>query len=81
LGTVEALEAVSVYCSNDEIIVKGLDDDDAGSRLLIYDTQGQLLLQTAVTQSSEMRLRIPLADGIYIFRMEGKRVFTLKFSR
>jgi hypothetical protein len=64
-----------------EIIIKGLSDDDAGSRLQITDLQGRLLRQATVVQSPEMRLPAPSADGIYIFRMEGKRILTLKFRR
>jgi hypothetical protein len=82
--TLEALKPLTplkVYCTGNEIIVTGLVDDDAGSRLLIYDAQGQLLHQATVTQAPEMRLPVSLSEGVYIFRLQGKRVFTLKFRR
>jgi hypothetical protein len=70
-----------IICIGNEIIISGLVEDDSGARLQITDLQGRTLLQSTVTQIPEMRLPAPLATGIYIFRMEGKRVFTLKYRR
>jgi hypothetical protein len=70
-----------IYYAAGQIAVKGLNVEDAGSRIQIVDVQGQLLQQATVTQTPEMYITAPLAEGVYIFRLEGKRVVTLKFKR
>ncbi|MDR1335378.1 MAG: hypothetical protein LBK22_00940, partial [Tannerella sp.] len=70
-----------VFLCDDRLIVRGLTSDDIGAHLLVYDTQGQLLQQTPVTQDPEMDMAAPSVEGIYIFRLEGKRVITLKFRK
>jgi hypothetical protein len=77
----KALKPLSVLSRNNELIIQGLDDTDTGSQLLVYDTQGQLLQQAIVTQAPEMRLPLSLSEGVYILRLQGKRVFTIKFRR
>jgi hypothetical protein len=72
---------IRVFVLGDRLIVRGLSSDDIGARLAIYDVQGQLLQQTPVTQSPEMDMAAPSTEGIYIFRLEGKRVITLKFRK
>jgi hypothetical protein len=79
LKSSKSLMPLNVFSKDNELVIQGLDDSDTGSRLLVYDTQGQLLQQAIVTQAPEMRLPVSLSEGIYILRLQGKRVFTLKF--
>jgi hypothetical protein len=81
LKSLKSLMPLSVFSKDNELVIQGLEDCDTGSQLLVYDMQGQLLQQAIVTQTPEMRLPVSLSEGVYILRLQGKRVFTLKFRR
>jgi hypothetical protein len=81
LKSLTSLKSPKIYYADGRVVIKGLTSEDAGARLLIYDIQGQLLQQETVTQTPEMSIAAPQTEGVYIFRLEGQRVFTLKFRR
>lgn len=67
--------------SNNHIIIKGLMPEDLNSRLYIVDTQGKILYKEEILQYPEMEINISLSDGIYIVKLEGNRILTLKFKK
>ena len=70
---------ISCRYSNSDLIIRGLNSDDIGSRLEIFDLQGRLMAQTKIVDAPEMVYTKPLGTGTYIVRITGKRNFTTKF--
>jgi hypothetical protein len=80
LDALAPLSAIRIYSTGDGVIIQGLETSDSGSQLQIYDTRGLLLHQSPVTRTPEMRLPVSLSEGVYIFRLQGSRSFTVKFT-
>jgi hypothetical protein len=71
---------LQVYYSNGQLKIKGLDLNDRGSTIRIFNMQGQILQSQKIVQTPETTIDIPLTDGIYIAKLEGKRSIAKKFK-
>jgi hypothetical protein len=69
------------YYANNELIIKGLRDDDLNASFFVVDLQGRMMKQMTVTQTPEMHIPLQLSEGIYIAKLQGKRTITIKFRK
>jgi hypothetical protein len=71
------------YISN-EIKISGLQKEDAGSRIVITDIQGRILLNETlpanVGETGKAGYRLSLSSGIYMASLSGNRSLTIKFT-
>lgn len=79
-GKVEDKNSFIVYYHGSTLNIKGLIDDDLGSKVDIYDIQGRKVASTTINHLSEPFTYFkPLAHGTYIVKITGKRNHTSKF--
>lgn len=71
-------DPISCYYASSYLYIKGLNQDDMGSDVQIYDMQGRLMGKTKVSDTS-MQYFKPLSVGTYIVKITGKRNHTTKF--
>ena len=64
-----------------ELIVKGLQESDLNATLSIYDMQGRLLQQSAISDYPEQRMEIHGNNGLYIAKLAGNRNISFKFRK
>jgi hypothetical protein len=62
-------------------VIKGLNNNDLGSRLTVTDMQGRTLLSTEVQNAPELRVPFTASEGVYIVQLKGARNLTLKFKK
>jgi hypothetical protein len=82
-----ALHAMSLpgiaYVSG-EVVVTGLQKEDAGSRIIITDIQGRILLSETlpanVGETGKANYCLMLSSGIYVASLSGNRSLTIKFT-
>jgi hypothetical protein len=71
------------YVAN-EVLINGLQKEDAGSRIVITDIQGRILLNETlpmnVGETGKANYRLPLSSGIYVASLSGNRSLTTKFT-
>jgi hypothetical protein len=71
------------YISN-EITISDLQKEDAGSRIIITDIQGRILMNETlpanVGETGKANYSLPLSSGIYVASLSGNRSLTLKFT-
>jgi hypothetical protein len=67
-----------------EVVIKGLQKEDAGSRITIMDIQGRILLSETLSanvgETGKANYRLMLSSGIYVASLSGNRSLTLKFT-
>ena len=79
-GQIDDKNSFTVYYHGSTLYIKGLIDDDLGSRVDIYDIQGRKVASTSISHTSEPFTYFkPLAHGTYIVKITGKRNHTSKF--
>lgn len=71
-------DVITCYYNSSYLYIKGLNQDDLGSNVQIYDLQGRLIGSTKVNDTS-MEYFKPLSVGTYIVKISGKRNYTAKF--
>lgn len=76
---VEKENTFIVYYHNSTLYIKGLIDDDMGSKVDIYDIQGRKVASTVIRDVPTTSFLKPLAYGTYIVKITGKRNNTSKF--
>jgi hypothetical protein len=84
---VEALCATPAPCIAyiaNEVVINDLQKEDAGSRIIITDIQGRILLgeilPANVGETGKANYRLPLSSGIYVASLSGNRSLTTKFT-
>jgi hypothetical protein len=79
-----AMPLPGIAYNSNEIIITGLQKEDAGSRLIITDVQGRILLNETlpanVGETGKATYRLPLSSGIYVASLSGNRLLTIKFT-
>lgn len=78
-GKVENENSLIVYYHASTLYIKGLTDDDLGSKVDIYDIQGRKVAATIIRDIPTTSYLKPLAHGTYIVKITGKRNHTSKF--
>jgi hypothetical protein len=71
---------LQVYYSNGQLKIRGLDLNDRGSTLRIFNMQGKILQSQKIVQTPETTIDIRLTAGIYIAKLEGNRTIAKKFK-
>jgi hypothetical protein len=79
-----AMPLPGIAYSSNEITVTGLQKEDAGSRIIITDIQGRILLSETlpanVGETGKAAYRVLLSSGIYVASLSGNRSLTIKFT-
>jgi hypothetical protein len=83
-GAWRAMPSPRIAYASNEIAISGLQKEDAGSRIIITDVQGRILLSgilpANVGETGKAGYRLPLSSGIYVASLSGNRSLTIKFT-
>jgi hypothetical protein len=60
------------------IIIEGLNRNDVGSNLMLYDLQGRLLYKSKINMAPSIVIAKNLPTGVYILRVSGYRQSSIK---
>lgn len=71
-------DPITCYYNSSYLYIKGLNTNDIGSDVQIFDLQGRIMGKTKVNDTS-MEYFKPLSVGTYIVKITGKRNHTTKF--
>lgn len=71
-------DVITCYYNTSYLYIKGLNQNDIGSDIQIYDMQGRLMGKTKVDKVPVEYFK-PLSIGTYILKITGKRNHTAKF--
>jgi hypothetical protein len=77
VNKIEQTEITAKYRSG-SIIINGLNQDDIGSNLMLYDLQGWLLYKSKIIMEPQMVIAKNLPTGVYILKVSGDRQSSIK---
>jgi hypothetical protein len=60
------------------IIISGLNKNDIGNLVSLYNIQGSLLYQSQIRREPQMQIPVNISTGIYILRISGNRNESIK---
>jgi glycerophosphoryl diester phosphodiesterase len=74
------LESVPIYAQHElgKIVVSGLNPNDIGSNIQLYDLQGRLIYHNILDSEPKVILSQNLRAGIYLLRISGSRQKSIK---
>ncbi len=70
---------IQLYYSENQIHLSGLIPADLHSKVQVYDMQGRLVLSASVEGYPTVSIPANLSKGIYVARIMGKRISSVKF--
>lgn len=70
---------ISTYYSGSTLYISGLNKNDMGSAVQIFDMQGRLMGNTVVNNYPSMQYAKPLGQGTFVVKIIGARNYTSKF--
>jgi hypothetical protein len=73
-----ALTEITAKYRMGSIIIDGLDKNDVGSYLMLYDLQGRLIYKDRINIYPQMITTKSLQAGVYILRISGNRQTSIK---
>lgn len=71
---------ITMYYSGSTLYITGLNNDDMGSIVQIFDLQGRLMGTTKVTSAPIMEYFKPVGLGTFVVKLTGKRNYNSKFA-
>lgn len=81
LPEVSNMDPITCYYSGSTLHIGGLNKDDVGSRVQIFDLQGRMMGTTIVKNNDypTMEYQKPLGQGTFIVNIHGERNYKTKF--
>jgi glycerophosphoryl diester phosphodiesterase len=69
---------ITARYSTGSIIIAGLNKNDTGNPVSLYNLQGSRLYQNRITTEPQMQIPLNIPNGIYILRISGNRNESIK---
>ena len=72
---------LDAYFSGNNIVVDGLEAQDLGASIIVFDIQGIELIRIPVSAVQRYTIPVNLSQGTYIVALTGTRNLTVKIQK